>query len=212
MYAYDEMYLEDAMNHIGEMIDYAVYDLNYSLKEYWDLFINSHVCEEFERGNVKYNAGMSGIELCLSTIYEKTGKWLLTESTRDINCSKEYWTGWALAYIQHHMNYSFHRLAEFRLGATDVIESYIFHESDIRKFEEFAQKRISFELQNEENRLKRMRKYAKLTQQMLADKSGVSLRMIQLYEQGQNDINKAGVNVVIALSKALTCSIEDLVG
>ena len=39
---------------------------------------------------------------------------------------------------------------------------------------------------------------------------GVSLRMIQLYEQKQNDINKAQVNVVLSLAKVLGCDVEDL--
>ena len=40
--------------------------------------------------------------------------------------------------------------------------------------------------------------------------SGVTLRMIQLYEQRQNDISKAQVNVVISLANALGCRVEDL--
>lgn len=35
--------------------------------------------------------------------------------------------------------------------------------------------------------------------------------MIQLYEQKQNDINKAQVNIVISLAKALGCDVEDLI-
>ena len=37
-----------------------------------------------------------------------------------------------------------------------------------------------------------------------------TLRMIQLYEQRQNDISKAQVNVVISLANALGCRVEDL--
>ena len=36
--------------------------------------------------------------------------------------------------------------------------------------------------------------------------------MIQLYEQGQNDIEKAQVHVVLKLAKALGCDVEDLLG
>ena len=42
-------------------------------------------------------------------------------------------------------------------------------------------------------------------------RSGVTLRMIQLYEQKQNDISKAQVTVVVNLAKALGCEIEDLI-
>jgi len=40
--------------------------------------------------------------------------------------------------------------------------------------------------------------------------SGVSLRMIQFYEQKQNDINKAQVTVVLSLARTLGCDVEDL--
>ena len=41
--------------------------------------------------------------------------------------------------------------------------------------------------------------------------SGVALRMVHLYEQKQNDLSKAQVNVVISLAKALGCEVEDLI-
>ncbi len=49
----------------------------------------------------------------------------------------------------------------------------------------------------------------KLSTQQLADASGVALRMVQLYEQRQNDLSKAQVGVVISLAKALGCEVED---
>ncbi|MCC2168494.1 MAG: helix-turn-helix domain-containing protein [Gallintestinimicrobium sp.] len=55
-----------------------------------------------------------------------------------------------------------------------------------------------------------IRKARGFTQQQLSDASGVTLRMIQLYEQRQNDISKAQVNVVISLANALGCRVEDL--
>ena len=41
--------------------------------------------------------------------------------------------------------------------------------------------------------------------------NGGTLRMIQLYEQKQNDISKAQVMVVVNLAKVLGCEIEDLI-
>ena len=60
------------------------------------------------------------------------------------------------------------------------------------------------------NSLKRQRESAGLTQQELARRSGVKLRMIQAYEQNYQDISKAEVGSVIKLAKALSCSVEDL--
>lgn len=58
--------------------------------------------------------------------------------------------------------------------------------------------------------LKETRVSKGLSQSELADRSGVSLRTIQGYEIGQRDINKASGETLYKLSKALGCSMEDL--
>ena len=58
--------------------------------------------------------------------------------------------------------------------------------------------------------LARLRSYADLTQKMLAEKSGVSVRMIEHYEQGKKDINHASAETIYKLSKALGCKMEEL--
>ena len=54
------------------------------------------------------------------------------------------------------------------------------------------------------------RKETGLTQKQLAEVSSVALRMIQLYEQRQNDINKAQVSTLSRLARSLNCRMEDL--
>ena len=49
-----------------------------------------------------------------------------------------------------------------------------------------------------------------MTQEELSKLSGVSLRMIQLYEQRQNDINKASGQTINALARALCCNFYDI--
>ena len=58
--------------------------------------------------------------------------------------------------------------------------------------------------------LKRIREERGLTQKELAERSKVSLRMIQYYELGYKDINKAEALTVYTLSKALKCKVADL--
>ena len=53
---------------------------------------------------------------------------------------------------------------------------------------------------------------AELTQKALAERSGVSVRMIEQYEQGKKDINKASARTVYQLSRTLHCRMEDLIG
>ena len=48
-------------------------------------------------------------------------------------------------------------------------------------------------------------------QKQLAAQSGVTLRVIQLYEQNQLDLRRASVSSALALAKKLDCSIEDLI-
>lgn len=50
----------------------------------------------------------------------------------------------------------------------------------------------------------------RITQSALAERSGVSVRMIQHYEQGVKDINAAAALTVSKLAQALGCSVEDL--
>ena len=88
---------------------------------------------------------------------------------------------------------------------------YILHEADESKFVEEAEKIINRNKANEKAKLHKIRKARGFTQKELSDASGVSLRMIQLYEQKQNDISKAQVNVVVSLAKALGCEVEDLI-
>ena len=49
------------------------------------------------------------------------------------------------------------------------------------------------------------------TQKELSERSGVSLRSIQMYEQRNKDINKASAETIYRLSKALGCNMEDLI-
>lgn len=59
--------------------------------------------------------------------------------------------------------------------------------------------------------LKKLREAAGLTQNALAEASGVSLRMIQLYEQGQRDIMKAEAGTVLKLAKVLNVTMEKII-
>ena len=58
--------------------------------------------------------------------------------------------------------------------------------------------------------LKRIRTAYGCSQSELARRSGVSLRSIQMYEQRNKDINKGQSGAIMSLSRALGCSMEDL--
>ena len=54
-------------------------------------------------------------------------------------------------------------------------------------------------------RLKRQRELCSLTQEELAERSGISLRSIQMYEQRQKNTNRASAEAVYRLACALRC-------
>lgn len=60
------------------------------------------------------------------------------------------------------------------------------------------------------NNLKRIRESKGLSQSKLSEKSGVNVQMVQKYEQGVKDINKAQAETVYKLAQALECTVEDL--
>ena len=55
-----------------------------------------------------------------------------------------------------------------------------------------------------------MRLKRNLSQSQLAYLSDVNIRNIKTYEQNENDINKAQVNILLSLARVLNCSIEDI--
>lgn len=58
--------------------------------------------------------------------------------------------------------------------------------------------------------LTRLRNAVGLSQSELAERSGVSIRIIQAYEQRMRDINKAQLETIANLSQALDCDAIDL--
>lgn len=60
------------------------------------------------------------------------------------------------------------------------------------------------------NNLKELRTKAGLTQAQLAEKSGVNIRMIQYYENGFKDLNKAAFETGFRIAEALECDPRDL--
>ena len=52
--AYNELYLDDAMQNLGDMLDYAICDLGFDADEFFGWFIASGIASRFEKGNPKY--------------------------------------------------------------------------------------------------------------------------------------------------------------
>jgi DNA-binding XRE family transcriptional regulator len=205
MHAYDEIYLDKARTAMGRMLDFAVYDLDYKLSDFWKFFLASGVCAKFEIGDASLIAGKSGVEI----VYE-----ILPENTERIspkytaNRSEEYWTGWVLSYYQWETGLTFKRITD-TADIDEICLMYMpYHEMDIRQFCDRMNE--LYRQRNPDTNLKRLRKSAGYTQAELAKITGIPVRTIQQYEQGQKNINKAQAEYVIRLSKVLYCKPEEL--
>ena len=61
------------------------------------------------------------------------------------------------------------------------------------------------------NKLKEKREAAGISQSALAELTGISVRVIQNYEQGTRPLNGARAITVYKIAKALKCNVEDLI-
>ena len=209
--AYSELYLDDAMENLGSMVDYAVGECGLLPDEFMNRFISSGIAARFEKGNPKYVAGMSGVELAelvleITNPADKGNKVALHVEEK----GREYWAGWILAYYQWMRGKRFEDIVKNGLTLSQIMSMYILHEADVSKFVESADAIIEKNQREKAAPLQTIRKARGFSQKELSEASGVSLRMIQLYEQKQNDISKAQVAVVVSLARALGCDVEDL--
>ena len=207
--AYREIYLSNAQSVLGDAFDYAINTCQIPGDDFVRLFAASSISRRMENGEPSVLSGKSGIEIAMDVVLETTGKGLDTEPHESIARSAEYWIGWAVAYYQW---YSSRRYGDiFKVLTFDSLHKmyYTLHEADITKFVDIAEEIVKEHFKD--TNLKRIRTAYGCTQAELAELSGASLRSIQMYEQRRKDINKASVETLYGIAKALGCTIEDLI-
>ena len=208
-HAYQEIYLNKAQAVLGDAFDYAINTCGIAGESFVKLFLASTVSRRMENGEPAYLAGKSGIEIVVEIVAETMGKELNRDTVEHFGRSREYWIGWAVAYYQWHSGRKYSEIFK-AITFVDMQQLYYtLHEADVTKFVDVADERIK--LIFSDTNLKRIRTAYGLTQGELAEKSGVGKRSIQMYEQRNKDINKASVETVYRLARALGCSIEDLI-
>ena len=186
--AYSELFVNDAMETLGEAFEYAINNLKIRGQEFLNLFSLGRIGEAFSRGEIRYISGMSGIELANKAL-------------------KEYWCGWILAYYQWYSGKTFSQIQK-KISFQSLMNLYgVLHEADTSKAVQVLDRFFEDEVTN----LAMARAEAGFSQSELAKASGVSLRSIQMYEQKNSNINNAQYNRLCAIAKALNCKIEDIV-
>lgn len=199
MRAYDESYLADAKDHLGDMFDYAVNTLGMDIRDIFERFAYSGTGEMFEYGHPLFMAGMCGSDLA-RRVLENTGRPGPYPDYEFTDYSQEYWAGWVLAHFQWYSGISFKDIDRYGLPIEEVVRMYYpLHEADISKFLDIASKRV----QVPEPNLKEIRKAADMTQARLAELSGVPLRLIRAYEQGTVPLSHAEAGTVVRLERVL---------
>jgi len=213
MRAYKETYLHQTSDTFGSMMDYVVNDCKLDGDDFLSMFIASGIAEQFERGNPKFIAGKSAIDLASEVIRkvsasEGTAVAGATAAAVDIRDYRtpEYWGGWALAQYQWFTGKTFASIRRV-VSFSEIVRMYpTLHEADITKFFSI----VDGFFEGLDTNLKRLRGAAGMSQAELAREAKVSLRSIQMYEQRNKDINKAQAITLARIARTLGCDVEDL--
>ena len=207
-HAYDEMYLNDAMQNMGEMMDYAANSCGMDMDEYFALFMSCGIADQFMKGVPQIVSGMSGTELVWE-VMRKTGNNIqLPLPQTEYFYTSKYWCGWILAYYQWHAALTFKEIMS-RISFCELEKLYpTLHEAS----EERAADALDVIIYREKpaSKIQTLRRLRGYSQRILAEKSGVNLRTLQQYESGAKNINKAAAESLLSMAKVLGCKIEDL--
>ena len=132
----------------------------------------------------------------------KSGLLVGISVTSDMQMTPPLW------YYQWHTGRSFKEIKRYiSMKELDKLYSTLHEASDGKLIDTLN---IIIEQRTSLTHLQSQRRAMGYSQKLLAAKSGVSLRMIQQYEQRVKDINKASAANLSALSQTLSCRMEDL--
>ncbi len=208
MHAYAEIYLDDAMDALGEATDFAVNDCGVPIDDFFDAFIVSDIARSFECGNPRYVGGLSGIELTDRILSRTRPDFVLPPPGKRYVPGADYWTGWILAYYQWFTNNRFERLfsivrpSEIRLRYPTLHEAS--EEKCVSVINAIIKKRTT------QSRLQHRRQACNFSQSELAEAAGVNLRTLQQYESHAKDLKKAAVDTVARLAHVLHCPLDTI--
>ena len=206
--AYDELYLPGAQSILGHAVDFAIMTLAIEPNDFGNALAVSESAKQFSEGNPRYVAGMNGCELARAILDDVGADYPESPDEMYLDKSPEYWAGWALAFYQWSTALPFMEILR-AVSLEKIIGMYpLYHEMDLSHFAD----QMNHLLKDVylQTRLRERRSNCGLSQSELAAEAAVPLRQIQLFEQGQRDINKTSAITLLKLSKVLHCRMEDL--
>lgn len=201
IHAYNEIYLNDVIHNIADLFDIAINAIGLNADDFAMRFCASTIATGIEKANPNYLSGKSATEILAELLHTEV------EYTQvPLDRTPEYWAGWILAYTQWYLDIPFSKIIQ-AMPFSSIIALYNpYHEASEMKMVEKIQALIF-----NQSPLKAIRTMRNLSQKQLANLSGVKVRSIQCYEQGDIDIRNAGAQTLYALAKTLDCTIEDLI-
>ncbi|MDE7213736.1 MAG: helix-turn-helix domain-containing protein, partial [Anaeroplasmataceae bacterium] len=181
IHAYNEIYLNSVMHNLAALFDIAINAEGLEPDSFANLFANSKIASGIENAVPDVLSGKSATEM-LMIILDKPIDYTVVPEDR----SAEYWAGWILANAQWFLNRPFKEIFSVISFSSLISMYHPYHEADGMKTIEKIQAYFP-----SASALKEIRKKRKLTQEELALLSGVNVRSIRSYEQGENEIKKA---------------------
>lgn len=214
MSAYSELYVDDAMHNLGEMLEYAERGCGISANAILQMFVISGIARQWEEGNPAVIGGHSGTEICQRILDSCQFPWQDNDfGLLELKCT--YWIGWILAYYQWKTAESFQNI----LHAVSVEDFKRIYPAGHTVSEDRACTMIEtvrdsyMQTQSGEcrTRLQAYRQRIGLTQRQLAQASGINLRTLQEYEVGRKQLAQASAEKVIRLANVLQIRPENLI-
>lgn len=199
--AYHENYLYRAMHTLARLFELALYEGGFEADEFAQLFASSRIAKNWEVGEPNTIAGHSGAELYFMLTDKEPHPLAFNPDRTDA-----YWAGWVLCYSQWYLMRQFSDIFH-GISLSELLSKYpTLHEADITKTCALIESRIS-----PIPMLSLYRRRAGLSQSQLARESGVNIRSIKAYEQGELSLLKAQYETLLMLSRVLRCEPGDLV-
>ena len=202
---YSELYLDDVMTNLGEMVEYATVACGMGIDEFWDMFLRSDESAGLRASTPFMFCGRSGTETAMRVISEADPGKELPPPVASDHLFPEYWCGWAVGFYQWYSRRPFAEIAS-AVPMSEVLSMYpALHGEPEERFAEAMDRRMP-----DIPRLRQVRESRGMSIAQLSERSGVPVAAIEDMECGRASVNGASGETILALSKALLCPMESL--
>lgn len=206
--AYYEGYLDDAMDTMGNMMDHALNTCGMNGDDFFYMFLASGTARQFELGNPRYLAGMTGAEIVREIVLREKGIELNEPEEYDLDKSPEYWCGWILAYYQWRTCRSFRRIRQI-VSIEEILWMYpTHHEADEEHFVDTMNR--LYQRRHTKTYLRQRMEAAWISRKELSAQTGIPCETIRELEEDDSKIALINVRSLFQISKVLGCTMEDL--